>query len=340
MDKELLFRLLNAYGVSGFEERVRKIIEEEMNGLVDSMHVDRLGNLICHKKGKKPRIMLAAHMDEIGLIVKEISEHGKIRFSVVGGVEPITLIGQKVHIETDVPGKPIHGIISFNALNDGKELPEKIPRVDKLFADTGISKKELVKVGVKIGNFIVPEEKAYFAGKHTIISGKSLDDRLGCYLLVMLARKLCRLNQEIFYVFTVQEEIGLYGAKTSAFALDPDMAIAVDVTNSNDSESTDSNCLGKGPFITLKDSDMISNRKINNHFQKLAKAKKIPIQLEVTDEGTTDAMYISISKSGVPATVVGVVIRNIHSTISLASLKDLENCQRLLEVFLRNPAVV
>lgn len=337
IDKELLFQLLNAYGVSGFEERVRDILVAQMKGIVDDVYADKLGNLICHKKGKKPRIMLASHMDEIGLILKEISSSGKIRFSLVGGIEPITLVGQKVHIETNIPGKPIHGIISFNALNDGKEIPRTVPKVSELFVDTGLTKKELIRAGVSVGNFIVAEEKAYLTGSKYIVSGKALDDRIGCYLLVMLARKLRKLDQEVYFVFTVQEEIGLYGAKTSAYALEPDLAIAVDVTNATDSESSDSNAVGKGPFVTIKDSEMISNRPLNNHLIRLAKSKKIPLQLEVTDEGTTDAMYISISRTGVPSTVVGVVIRNIHSTISLASLKDIETCYNLLEVFLKNP---
>jgi len=336
----LLFKLLNSYGVSGFEDRVRDEIVAEMKGFVDEIKVDKLGNLICHKKGKGPRIMLAAHMDEIGLIVKEISPNGKISFSLIGGIEPITLIGQKVHIESSKQGKPLHGIISFSALQDGKEIPDRTPKVESLYVDTGLDRKELLRSGVQIGNFMVPEEKAYITGNKFFISGKSLDDRIGCYIMIMLAKKLKSLKQEIFYVFTVQEEIGLYGAKTSAYALEPDLAIAVDVTNANDSDSSNINIMGKGPFVTLKDSEMISSRALDKHIEKIAKAKKIPLQLEVTDTGTTDAMYISISRSGVPSTVVGVVIRNIHSTVSMASLKDVENCIRLLENFLKNPLKV
>ncbi|MDO8633923.1 MAG: M20/M25/M40 family metallo-hydrolase [archaeon] len=339
MDLVLLQRLLDAYGVSGFEERIRTEIVNEMKSLVDEMHVDKLGNLICHKKGKGPKIMLAAHMDEIGLIVKEIKENGRIMFSLLGGIEPITLIGQKVHIETTIKNRPLHGIISFSELHDGKEIPDRMPKPDRLFVDTGIGKKELVKKGVRIGNFIVAEEKSYFAGNNGIISGKSLDDRIGCYILIMLARRMKKNLQEIYYVFTVQEEIGLYGAKTSAFEVGPDIAVAVDVTNASDSEPNGANIMGKGPFITIKDSEMVSNRALVDHFINLSKAKKIPLQLEVTDFGTTDAMYISISRSGVPATVIGVVVRNIHSTIGLASLKDVEKCLALLEAFLKKPPV-
>ncbi|MBI4044548.1 MAG: M42 family peptidase [Candidatus Diapherotrites archaeon] len=339
MDLVLLQRLLDAYGVSGFEDRIRNEIVKEMNDLVDEIHVDKLGNLICHKKGKGPKIMLAAHMDEIGLIVREIKENGRIMFSILGGIEPITLIGQKVHIETAIKNRPLHGIISFGELHDGKEISDRTPKPDRLFVDTGIGKKELVKKGVRIGNFIVAEQKSYFAGNNEIISGKALDDRIGCYLLIMLARRMKKNPQGIYYVFTVQEEIGLYGAKTSAFEVEPDIAVAVDVTNAGDSESSDANAMGRGPFITIKDSEMISNRALVNHFVNLSKAKKIPLQLEVTDFGTTDAMYISISRSGVPATVIGVVVRNIHSTIGLASLKDVEKCLALLEAFLKKPPV-
>lgn len=337
MKTDLLFKLINAYGVSGYEGPVRKIIEKEMKGLVDKMVVDKMGNLICHKKGRGPRIMLSAHMDEVGLVVKRISPHGKIYFGIAGGLESVALIGQKIHIETSIPGKPLHGILTFHALHDAREIPETIPALEDLYIDTGLFGSELKRAGVKIGNYAVMEEKAYLTdGKH-FVSGKALDDRIGCFMLIEVAKKLKKLNQEIFYVFTVQEEVGLYGAKTSAYKIEPDLALAIDVTSAMDSDKRDLNCVGKGPFITIKDAEMISNRKINSHIEMLAKNKKIPLQLEVTDAGTTDAMYISISKSGVPSTVLGVPVRNLHSTMGIASLKDIENAMRLLEAFLRNP---
>ncbi|MBI2598076.1 MAG: M20/M25/M40 family metallo-hydrolase [Candidatus Diapherotrites archaeon] len=336
-ETDLLFELINAYGVSGYEDRVRDIIKREFKGVVDKISVDKMGNLICHKKGKRPRIMLAAHMDEVGLVVKKISISGKIFFGVVGGLESIALIGQKIHIQTTIPDKPLHGILTFHHLHDAHEISESIPPLEDLYIDTGLDGAGLKAVGVKIGNYAALEEKAYFAGSKNFIAGKALDDRVGCFILIQLARKLKKLNQEIIYAFTVQEEVGLYGAKTSTYNIDPDLAVAVDVTNAMDSEKQDINAVGRGPFITIKDAEMISNRKINDHLEMLAKKKKIPLQLEVTDAGTTDAMYISISKSGVPSTVVGVTVRNLHSTMGIASIDDISKAIVLLEAFLRNP---
>ncbi|MEK6942362.1 MAG: M20/M25/M40 family metallo-hydrolase [archaeon] len=337
MDTDLLFELINAYGVSGYEEPVREIVQREMKRLVGKTYVDKMGNLICLKKGKKPKIMLAAHLDEVGLVVKKISPHGKIFFGVMGGLESIALIGQKIHIQTTKPGKPLHGIITFAHLQDAKEVSDTVPSMEDLYIDTGLNSTELKNAGVKIGNYAALEEKAYFAGSKKYVSGKALDDRIGCFILIELARKLKKLNQEIAYVFTVQEEFGLYGAKTSAYTIEPDLAIAVDVTNASDAEKQDINVVGRGPFITIKDAEMISNKKINARFEYLAKKKRIPLQLEVTDAGTTDAMYISISRSGVPSTVVGVPVRNLHSTIGIASLQDVENAVRLLAAFLNDP---
>jgi len=334
----LLEKLTEAKGVSGNEQEIRKLILKEIKKYVKDVKIDKFGNIIAHKKGTGPKVMLAAHMDEIGLMVKSISDKGNIYCSEVGGHEPIGLIGQKIRIKAKKGF--IRGIITIPALYDGEELDEELPVVEDLVVDTGLTKNQLKKLGIGIGSFIELEQKTEFLGSKDFICGKALDDRLGCYILLELAKKLQKTKSNIYYVFTVQEEIGLYGSKTSVYTIDPDWAIIVDVTNADDSSEHSHEItkqLGKGPCITIKDAEMISNICIDDWLKKIAKKKKIPIQLDVSDTGTTDALTISISKGGVPSAVVGVAIRNLHTTIGIANLQDIKNAINLLAELLKNP---
>lgn len=334
---ELLQKLIETDGISGDEAEVRDVIMKEIRKHVDEVTVDSIGNLIAHKKGESPRVMLAAHLDEIGLMVKGIDDDGSISFSRIGSIEPLSLIGQRVKIK----GKePVEGVITFASLSNADPITE-CPKLEELYIDTGLGKSELIKKGVHPGSFISLQQETGCLCDDTIVYGRALDDRIGCYILIELAKRLKKAENEIFFVFTVQEEIGMYGAKTSAYKIKPDWAIAIDVTNAEDKGSkTRSNFLGKGPCITLKDSGMITNRCINNWLADIAKQKNIPIQYDVGDKGTTDALSISLSREGVPATVIGIAVRNLHSTIGMASLKDIENAIALLEELLSNPPKV
>ena len=331
---DLLEQLINAFGVSGNEEEVRKMIIKEIKNYVHSIHIDKLGNLIAYKRGKPPRVMLAAHMDEIGLIVKNVESHGKIFFSVIGGIDPISLIGQRVSIKTNFA--PIYGVITTNDLSNSFSI-NTIPKINELFVDAGLTQKEIIKRGVRTGDYIFFKRRMINLGNKDILSGKALDDRIGCYILVELAKRLKKTKDEIYFTFTVQEEIGLYGSKTSAYAIKPDWAIAVDVTNADDFDENATIKMGQGPCITIKDAEMVSNRVIDDHLRKLAKNNRIPLQLDVSDFGTTDALSISISHGGVPSTSVTVPVRNLHTTIGMASRKDIENAIKLLELLLKNP---
>lgn len=331
---QLLFKLMNSFGISGHEHNIRKIISKEIKPYVDKLDVDDLGNLIAYKKGKKPRIMLAAHMDEIGLMVKSISSIGKIYFSILGGIEPDILIAQDVHVTTKKG--MIHGVITTQEISNDFGEREKV-MLDDLFVDTGLTKEQLIKMGVEVGNYIALEQKTKYLGSQEMICGKAVDDRIGCYVLIELAKKLKNIKNEIYYVFTVQEEVGLYGAKVSAFTIEPDLAIAVDVTNSDDRLDSEQTIeLGHGPCITIKDAQMIANRALDEYLKKVAIKNHIPMQLDVSDYGTTDAMSISITKGGIPATVVGVAVRNLHTTVGIANKKDIQNCIKLLTLALKN----
>lgn len=331
----LLQRLVDAYGPSGYEKEIRELIRREIKDHVNNVSIDKVGNLIAYKKGVLPNIMLAAHMDEIGLMVSKIDENGRLCFSRIGGFEPLVLLGQMVHVITN--RGEIHGVITSKEINNSERV-EKILEIKDLIVDTGLNSEELASFGIEIGTYIALDQKSRIFGNRDIIAGKALDDRVGCYILIELAKRLRKAKNEMYFVFTVEEEVGLYGAKASAYDIEPDWAIAVDVTEANDMGPNPTKIIGKGPTITIKDAGMIGNRCINGWLIDLAKKNKIPLQYDVTDGGTTDALTISISKGGIPTAVVGVAIRNIHSTISMASLNDIENTIRLLELLLKNPA--
>jgi endoglucanase len=202
--------------------------------------------------------------------------------------------------------------------------------------DTGLNQKELAKKRIRTGTFVSFEQNSFrFVGSEKVISGKALDDRIGCFILLELAKRLQRTKHNIYYVFTVQEEIGLYGAKTSAYQIPAAWSIVVDVTGCE--EEHGSVKIGKGPVITLKDSEMFTNKCINDWMEKIARKHNIPVQFEVTEEGTTDALSISISKEGIPASVLSVPVKNLHSAIGIAHFDDMENAAAILETLLKNP---
>tara|TARA_Y100000310_G_C20218742_1_gene594770 strand:- start:72 stop:635 length:564 start_codon:yes stop_codon:yes gene_type:complete len=181
--------------------------------------------------------------------------------------------------------------------------------------------------------------KSYMeVGKGNYLTGKAMDDRVGCYMLVELAKKLKNVKADIHYVFTVQEEIGLYGAKTSVYSIDPDYAIVVDVTEAGDGkEFGTSKCLGKGPVIVVKDAEMMTTRCINQWLYDIAKKNKINIQPDVSDVGTTDALNVAVSKGGLPCSVVGVPVRNIHTTTSVVHKQDIKDAIKMIELLLKKP---
>jgi endoglucanase len=326
----MLKELINAEGISGNEMNVRVLIRKAMKGCADEIYVDKVGNLIAHKKGNKPTVMLAAHMDEVGLMVRSIEENGQMRFSTLGGMEVVSLIGQRVKM-----GK-IGGVITTENMSAGDEIDE-LPRMEELYIDTGMRKKDLERKGIGTGTYVSFQGSSFCTlGSERIISGKALDDRVGCHVLIELAKKLKKVKNDIFYVFTVQEEIGLYGAKISAYKIEPDWAIVVDVTDENRLGKR----LGAGPCLILKDAEMLTNRCINGWLRDIAKKRRIPLQLEVSDSGTTDALSISLSKGGTPTAVLGVAVRNMHTATGMVHMDDVNNAIKLLEVLLRKPPKV
>jgi tetrahedral aminopeptidase len=335
MTRELLKELVDVLGPSGREHHIRQLIKKEVAPYCDKVWADQFGNLIAHKQGKGIKIMLAAHMDEIGLMVKEIHKNGHISFAPVGGVEPITLVGQSVSILAKNNKVICSGIITTEELQDAYEI-EELPKMNDLYVDTGLSTKTAVKrLGISVGDYIVPRHNATCLGDKHLISGKALDNRVGCYALIQLLKKLKKCEHDLYVVFTVQEEIGLHGAKTATYHLNPDWGIAVDTTNTEDASDEPIVALGKGPVITYMDSEVISNSCLNDWLEKTAKKQRIKLQKKVEETGTTDAARIMINKSGIPATTLSVPVRNLHSTVSICDLRDVAHTVTILHSLLK-----
>jgi len=333
---ELLKKLINLDGVSSDEHEVRKFILKEARKHVRNVKADKMGNVVAIKKGKKPAIMLMSHMDEIGLMVSSISSKGRISISPIGGIDPHILVGQKVHIKGRNNVK-IGGIITTHEVLDGADLDKNL-KMDDLFVYSGLDKKELNTIGITIGSYVTFSESSSYCslGSLDIIGGKALDDRIGCYILLELMKNL-KTKNEVIFVFTVQEEVGLYGAKASVFGLDPDYAIAVDVTPHNSFD--ESIILRKGPVLTVKDAEMISNKCLIDELKAAAGRVKVKLQLEVSEAGTTDATSVFAAKGGIPSSVIGVAVGNLHTAVGIASKIDIQETIKVLREFLKKPPV-
>ena len=345
MVKELLEKLSNAHGVSGSEGSVLSVIKKELKDYVDEIREDAMGNLIAIRRGNKFKVMLAAHMDEIGLMVKYIDDKGFVRFVALGGWYAPTLYNQRVVLHGSkgkcfgvIGGKPPH-------MMDDEERKKGV-KVDDMFIDVGASNRaEVIQLGIDIGT-PVTIDREFTALSNDRVTGKAFDNRAG---VVMLIKTLKEVESPftIYGVFTVQEEVGLKGARTSAFALDPDCAIATDVTIPGDHpgmEMKDAAVeMGKGPVITIVDSSgrgLIANRKVVKWLKDAAEANNIPVQVEVGSGGTTDATAIHLTKGGIPSTTLCIPSRYIHSPVEVLDLRDIEAAVDLLVAALKiKPAI-
>jgi len=301
---------------------------------VDEVKEDKMGNVIGVKNGKKnaPKVMLAAHMDEIGLLVKTISKEGFIQFTKIGGIDDRILLAQKVLVYTEKG--PLHGIIGSKPPHIQKEEERKrILTYDELFIDIGAeSQEEAKKMGVKIGDPVGFDIKFARVGKNIVI-GKAFDDRAGCAVMVEVMKLLEKTECTVYAVGTVQEEVGLRGATTAAFGIYPDVGIALDVTVAGDmpgvKEVEAPIKLRKGPSIEVADMGLITHPKVLRLLIDAAEENKIPYQLETGLPGSTDAARIALTREGVPSGVISIPTRYIHSPASLLSLEDAEKAAKL-----------
>ncbi|HPW73982.1 MAG: M42 family metallopeptidase [Methanothrix sp.] len=333
--KRMLEKLSNAHGISGWEGSVQRIVQDEISPYVDEVRVDKLGNLIATKKGESPSIMIDAHADEIGLMVKQIDEKGFIRFIRIGGWFDQTLLNQRVIIHTS--SGAVVGVIGSKPPHVMKdEDRKKVVEAKDMFIDIGCSsQEEAERLGILPGTPIsIDREFAPLQGD--IVTGKAFDNRAG--LVVMIeALKRTKTKSTIYAVAAVQEEVGLKGAKTAAFGLDPDIAIAADVTIPGDHpgiEKKDAPIeMGKGPVLVLADGSgrgLIASPQVIEWLVGTAKEFEIPVQLEASDGGTTDATAIHLTRSGIPTGVISVATRYIHSPVEVLNLKDIDRAADLM----------
>lgn len=327
--KETIKKLAEAYGPSGNEEGVAQLIKEEIASHVDRVETDELGNVIAVKQGPPDgkRIMLSAHMDEIGVIITDIDDKGFLRFANIGGVSPFTLIGERV-----VFANGTLGVFGMEKLEEMKDLKQ-----DKMFIDIGASSRKEAEEKVSIGDAAVYQRELAVAEGRLV--AKSLDDRIGCAVLLETARRLPESPHTVFFVFSVQEEVGLRGARTATYSINPDIGIAVDVTATGDTPEAQRMAvsLGKGAAIKVKDSSIISHPRVKQLLVDRAKENNIAYQMEVLERGGTDAGAIHLTRAGVPTGAVSIPCRYLHTPSEMVDAGDVESCVRLLVATLKEP---
>ncbi|MBA2469612.1 MAG: M42 family metallopeptidase [Chloroflexia bacterium] len=337
VDMQLLRDLTQTPGIASREDKVREVVATHLGPLVDDLSVDALGNLIGHRKGNGgPRIAIAAHIDEIGFLVRHVDDNGFLRVQRVGGFDPRVLVAQRVLVHTrqgdSVPGvfqpasKPIH----LMQPGEAKDL-----KLEDLFVDLGMA-AEKVKDQVRIGDMVTLDRDLVAVGD-TVVS-KALDDRVGVYVMIEAVRKATASTAEIYAIATTQEEIGLRGAHAAAYSIDPDIAIALDVTIAADipGGTPDAHVtkLGGGTAIKILDNSQIANPKVVDHLRELAKEHDIPHQFEILPFGGTDAGAFQTSRGGTATSTISIPTRYVHTVNEMAHVDDIQASVDLLAAFL------
>lgn len=334
----LLEALSNAPGAAGNEKAVRDLVLEAVKPHVDETRVDALGNLICWKRatdrsGRVPRVMVAAHMDEVGLMVVHVESNGFLRFRPVGGIDARVLLAKSVL----VGDKLAPGVIGQKAVHLLKERDRKqVVGIEQMYIDIGARDKADAEALVHVGDYCTFATK--FASFGPTMKGKALDDRAGCALLAdMLTGG--PYPCDLAAVFTVQEEVGLRGARVAAHSVEPDLALVLEGTVCDDSpkekDVSPTTRLGAGPAISIADRSAVADRRLVQFLMDVAKAEGLPYQIKQPLVGGTDAGRIHLSREGVPSVVAAVPCRYIHSPVSLMSQADYENTGRLAQAALR-----
>lgn len=328
-----LEKLSNASGASGYEGEVRDIIKEIIKDYVDEIKVDRMGNIIAHKKGVGKKVIIDAHMDEVGFIITGYNEDGTLRFSALGGINS-KIIPAKVVL---VGENKITGVIGLKAihLQSAEERKSSISYSDCCI-DIGSNSKEETKKLIDHGDFAVFNTHFSDFGEG-LIMGKAFDDRAGCDVLISILKE--NYNCDLYGVFNVQEEVGERGAFVAAYGVKPDIGIALEGTICADMPNVPKHLrateIGKGPAISIMDNTSIFNGSISKEIIKVAEENKIQYQLRRAVAGGNDAGAIHMSGVGAAVATVSVPCRYIHSSISVASKMDLENTKKLMIEYLK-----
>ncbi len=349
---KFLQELTNCFGPSGFEKEPAKIVKSYVTKFSDEVYTDKLGSLMFSTKGSadSPVVLLPGHMDEVGFIISSVNKLGFLTFNPLGGWFDQVLLGQRVIVRTD-KGVLIPGVIAAKPPHLMQpEERAKVVAKEKMFIDIGASNEDEAKaMGIRIGNPVIPdscfstmEKKVFKDGKRkgtdTIAIGKAFDDRIGAWTAAEVVRALAEKKishpNMVIGAATTQEEVGLRGARTTAFVSKPDVCMTLEVDISGDVPGIEPNeaptKMGLGPSVTTYDSSMIPNQGLVDFIIQVAERNKIPYQLSQIARGGTDAGVIHIANAGCPSVVIGVPTRHIHSHVGLFSMADAENCVKLI----------
>jgi tetrahedral aminopeptidase len=326
--EETIKILTEAYGPSGEESVVRSLIEGLVKESVDRTFTDNLGNLFALREGAAPALLVSAHMDEIGVIITNIDEQGFMRLAPVGGISPHLLLGQRLRLKDGGIGTVYH-----EKLKELRELDWS-----KLYLDIGAADGAAAGKLAAVGDMACLDQPFVSLGGRYM--AKAMDDRIGCAILVEVARRLPReLPQALCFLFSTQEEVGLRGATTAAYSFQPGYGLAVDVTRVGDTPKAPlmEVALGKGPAVKVKDSSLISHPRVRRFMTEVATANKIPFQLEVLERGGTDAGAIHLSRAGIPSGALSIPCRYVHTPSEMADAGDVRHAAALLEKLCTTP---
>lgn len=326
MDILKTLQALNAcHGPSGDEREISAVLAELAAPYADACDTDTLGNLIVHRKGSGPKVMLAAHMDSIGFIVTHIEKEGFVRFGKIGGLQAASILHTPVRFKNG-----IRGLVSLD-----ESVEENKMTLDDLYIDIGAKDETGAKAMIQIGDTAVYDALGFPAGNRLI--SPYMDNRISCAVLLMALEHLNGIRtNDLYVVFTAQEELGLRGAKTAAYAIDPDYGIAVDVTTAGDelgSKHSGSAVCGGGAAIKVMDSAVICHPQIVEKLEALAKKEGIPAQRDVIKSGGSDAGAIHLTRMGVLTGGVSIPCRYVHSPVEMVDAGDVDACAKLIAAF-------
>jgi len=332
--KKLLRELTEVLGPSGREDAIRSAIRREVRSLADEIRTDALGNLIARKRpaiaagsrATPSKIMIAAHMDEIGLTATHVDPKGFTRFASVGGVDPRHLPGSRVRFMNGTAG--VTGL-------EPTTTPTENLSIERMFIDVGAQSGKACPI--QSGDMACFERPFLELGER--VAAKSLDNRAGCAVAIEALRKLGRTPHDVYFVFTTQEEFGSAGLRTSAYGINPDLGISVDVTPCGDTPGMRGSevCLGTGPAVKIRDSAMLSDPRVVQWMVRTAERREVPYQREVLVEHAGNAQEIQMVRGGVPVGGVSIPCRYIHSPSEMVDLRDLANAAKLIVALLRAP---
>ncbi|CAN5477806.1 M42 family metallopeptidase [soil metagenome] len=335
MNIELLRELTEAHGVSGYEDSIREIVRRELGGICE-LTTDYLGSMICLKKGSgAKKVMVAAHMDEIGFVVKFIDKDGFIRLNPLGGWDPRQMNSQRVKVQTK--GGPLTGVLMYGTkpahmLSDSEKSAGQ--NLDSFFVDLGMSGEE-VKSKVRLGDPVTMHGR--FAEIGNLYTCKSMDDRVSLFVMIEALKTVGPHEADIYAVATVQEEIGLRGAAASGWSVQPDVCVAIDITLANDipgiPEQDMVTKLGDGTAIKIMDSSLICHPKVVEHFRSLAESKSIKHQMEILSRGGTDAGAVQRLHGGIPSFTLSIPTRYVHTVNETVHPADVQASIDLLAAY-------